>query len=35
MTFIVWGIDKQRAIKSRWRISEKALLLLSVCGGFV
>jgi len=32
---VIWGIDKDRARKDRWRISEKKLLLYSVFGGFV
>ena len=28
-------IDKQRAIKNEWRISEKTLWLLAMCGGAV
>lgn len=33
IAFITYGIDKRRAIKGRWRISEKTLLLLSLFGG--
>lgn len=35
ITFIFYGVDKYQAIKDGWRISEKALLLLSVCGGAI
>lgn len=27
--------DKQKAIKQQWRIPEKTLFLLSLCGGFI
>lgn len=33
IAFFVYGIDKRKAQKSRWRISEKALLCLSFFGG--
>ncbi len=33
LTFILYGIDKRRAIKGTWRISEKTLLGLGVIGG--
>ncbi|MGT2961031.1 DUF1294 domain-containing protein [Streptococcus caballi] len=30
-----YGLDKRRAVKGQWRISEKTLLLMSLClGGF-
>lgn len=29
-----FGIDKRKAIKNQWRISEKTLLLLSFVGSF-
>ena len=35
ITFITYGIDKRKAKKSRWRISESSLLLLALCGGSV
>ena len=31
--FIVYGIDKLKAKKGRWRIPESTLLLLAVVGG--
>lgn len=35
VTFIVYGIDKYKAKKAKWRISETTLLLLAVLGGSV
>lgn len=35
VTFIVYGIDKLKAKKGKWRISEASLLLLAVVGGSV
>ena len=32
VTFIVYGIDKYKAKKAKWRISEATLLLLAVLG---
>ena len=32
VTFIVYGIDKYKAKKAKWRISEATLLLLAVIG---
>jgi uncharacterized membrane protein YsdA (DUF1294 family) len=34
-TFIVFGIDKRRARKNRWRISEATLFLLALIGGSI
>ena len=34
-TFIVYGIDKYKAKKARWRIPEATLLLLAVLGGSI
>lgn len=31
--FILYGVDKRRAIKKEWRISERSLILVSVMGG--
>ena len=33
IAFIVYGIDKYKAKKAKWRISEATLLLLAVLGG--
>lgn len=33
ITFIAYGLDKYKAKKKKWRISEKALLLMSFFGG--
>ena len=33
LTFLVYTIDKQRAKRDGWRVSEKRLLLLSFFGG--
>lgn len=33
--FFLYGIDKKRAIKQKWRISEKTLILIAVIGGSV
>ena len=33
--FFVYGIDKRKAIKDKWRIPEKVLLGMSVIGGAV
>ncbi len=35
LTFIVYGVDKSKARKSRWRIPETVLLTLAVVGGSV
>ncbi len=35
ITFFMYGIDKRRAKREKWRISEKALLLMSFFGGAV
>ncbi|MCR5489412.1 MAG: DUF1294 domain-containing protein [Saccharofermentans sp.] len=33
VTFILYGVDKGKAKKGRWRIPEKTLLLFAVCFG--
>lgn len=35
ITFFLYGIDKLRAKRSKWRISEATLIWLSVVGGSV
>ena len=35
VTFIVYGIDKLKAKKGKWRIAESTLLLLAIVGGSV
>ena len=34
-TFLLYGIDKYKAKKSKWRISEATLLLMAVIGGSI
>jgi uncharacterized membrane protein YsdA (DUF1294 family) len=33
VTFVVYGVDKRRSVKGKWRIKEKTLHLLALCGG--
>lgn len=35
LTFIVYGADKRRARKGKWRVPEKTLFLLSLLGGSI
>lgn len=35
ITFIIYGIDKWKARKNKWRIPESTLLLLAVFGGSI
>ena len=35
ITFFLYGIDKWKAKKDRWRIPESTLLLLAVLGGSI
>lgn len=35
ITFVVYGIDKYKAKKAKWRISEATLLLLAALGGSI
>ena len=34
ITFLLFGIDKFKAIRGSWRISEKTLMLFGLFGGF-
>lgn len=35
ITFIMFGADKARAVKGKWRISEAALILAALLGGSI
>ena len=35
LTFLLYGIDKYKAKKARWRISETTLLMMAVIGGSI
>ena len=35
VTFLLYGIDKYKAKKGKWRISETTLLLMAVIGGSI
>ena len=35
LTFIVYGADKRRARKGKWRVPEKTLFLLPLMGGSI
>lgn len=35
VTFILYGADKRRAVKGKWRVPEKVLLSLSFFGGAI
>ena len=35
VTFLVYGIDKRKAKKGSWRISEATLLIFAVIGGSI
>jgi uncharacterized membrane protein YsdA (DUF1294 family) len=35
VTFEMYGIDKRRADKGRWRISEATLHTMELCGGWI
>jgi len=35
LAFILYGIDKRRAIKDKWRIPESTLLGIAIVGGAV
>lgn len=34
-TFLIYGIDKYKAVKNRWRISETTLIIAALIGGSV
>lgn len=34
ITFVIYGIDKYKAKRHKWRVSEKLLIGLAVIGGF-
>ncbi|MBQ0037894.1 MAG: DUF1294 domain-containing protein [Clostridiales bacterium] len=35
VTFLVYGADKRRAKRDRWRVPEKTLFLLAIVGGSI
>ena len=35
ITWLIYGIDKMKAKKNKWRVPEKTLILLAVIGGSV
>ena len=35
VTFLLYGVDKYKAKKSKWRISEATLLMMAVIGGSI
>ncbi len=35
LTFSLYGIDKRKAIKGQWRISERMLLAFALLGGSI
>ena len=35
ITFLIYGLDKLKAKKSKWRIPEHTLLLLAIVGGSI
>lgn len=35
VTFVVYGIDKYKAVRSKWRIPENTLIGLAVVGGSI
>ena len=35
VTFFMYGIDKWKAKKSKWRVREASLLMLAVLGGSI
>ena len=35
LAFIIYGLDKYKAIKNKWRIPEQVLLTISLLGGSI
>ena len=35
ITFIIYGLDKYKSIKHKYRISENTLIFLALIGGFI
>lgn len=35
VTFFVYGIDKRKAKRSKWRVAESTLMLLAILGGSI
>ena len=35
LSFVCFGIDKQKAKTHQWRISEKTLMAIAICGGSI
>lgn len=35
ITFLIYGIDKYKAKRAKWRIPESTLLWLAICGGSI
>ncbi|MFC5631270.1 MULTISPECIES: DUF1294 domain-containing protein [Streptococcus] len=33
IVFMTYGIDKHKSVANKWRISEKSLLLMTLCAG--
>lgn len=33
IAFVLYGIDKQKAVHGKWRIPESILILTAICGG--
>ena len=33
IAFVLFGIDKQKAVHGKWRIPESVLILTAICGG--